>query len=100
MPLRERPPLVVCLKAPEPHILVLWGTHFVTLSLAQPTPEDRKFLSFVRDIRLGLLPATVVVHPEWLAPADVAVPKAAEMEALLACLGPGHPRLPQDTPRK
>ena len=30
LPLGERPPLEVCLKAPEPHIRVLWGAQFVT----------------------------------------------------------------------
>ena len=63
LPLGERPPLVVCLEAPEPHIRVIWGAHFVTLSFAQFTPEDRKVLNFSRDIHLGLLPDTVVVQP-------------------------------------
>ena len=70
----------------------------MTPSFAQPTPEYGKFLSFARDIHLGLLPAMVVVQPEWLTPVDVAVPLAAEMEALLARLAPRHPGLPQDTP--
>ena len=61
MPLGKRPPLVVCLEAPEPHIHVIWGAQFVTPSFAQPTPEDGKFLAFARDIQLGLLPATMVV---------------------------------------
>ena len=91
---------MVCLEAPEPHIRVIWGAQFATPSFAQPTPEDKKVLAFTRDIRLGLLPDTVVVQPEWLIPADVAVPQAAEMEDLLARLSPRHPRLPQDTPRK
>ena len=52
-----------------------------------------------RDIGLGLLPDTVVVQPEWLTPEDVAVPPAADMEALLARLAPRHPHLPLDIPR-
>ena len=52
-----------------------------------------------RDIHLGLLPATVVVQLEWLTPADVAVPQAAEMEALLARLTPEHLHLYPDNPR-
>ena len=99
LPLGERPPLVMCFKDTEPHICVLWGAQFVTLSFSQPTPEDRKVLAFSRDIRLGLLPATVVVQPEWLTPADMAVSPAADMEALLARLAPRHPHLPQDTIR-
>ena len=91
------PPLVVCLESLETHIHMLWGAHFVTLSFAQPTPEEKKVLAFARDIRLGLLPDTVVVQPEWLIPADVAVPQEAEMKDLLARLSPGHPLLLQDT---
>ena len=79
MPLRERTPLVVCIEVPEPNIRVLWGAQFVTLSFAQPTPEDRNVLSFARDIPLGLLPATVVVQPEWITPSDVAVPPSLDM---------------------
>ena len=90
---------MVCIEVPEPNIRVLWGAQFVTLSFAQPTPEDRNVLSFARDIPLGLLPATVVVQPEWLTLTDVAVPQVTEMEALSARLAPGHPRLPPDTPR-
>ena len=41
----------------------------------------------------------MVVQPEWLTLAYVAVPQATEMEALLARLVPGHPRLPPDTSR-
>ena len=52
---------MVCLKAPEPYIYVIWGAQFVTPSFAQPILEDRKVLAFARDIRLGLLTATVVV---------------------------------------
>ena len=66
LPLGERPPLEVCLEAPESHIRVIWGAQFVTPSFAQTTPEDGKVLVFARDICLGLLPATVVVRPEWL----------------------------------
>ena len=98
MPLGERPPLVVCLENPEPHIHVFWGAQFVIPSFAQPTPEDGKFLVFAKDILLVLLPATVVVQPEWLTPVDVAVSQAAEMEALLARLAPGHPSLHPDNP--
>ena len=62
-PLGERPPLMVCLEAPEPHIRVLWGAQFVTQSFAKLTPEDGKVLAFMRDISLGLHPDTVVVQP-------------------------------------
>ena len=99
LPLGQRPPLVVCLNAPELHIRVIWGTQFVTLSFAQPTPEDEKVLAFARDIRLGMLPATVVVHPEWITSGEVAAPQATEMEAPLALLAPGHPRLAAETLR-
>ena len=56
---------------------MLWGAQFVTLYFAQPTPEDRKVLVFVRDICLGLLTATVMVQPEWVTAEYVAVPQAA-----------------------
>ena len=69
LPLGERPPLVLCLKDPEPHIRVLWGAQFLTPSFAQSSPENGKFLAF----------ATVVVQPEWITPSDVAVPPALEM---------------------
>ena len=62
--LGERPPLLVCLDSPEPHIRVLWGTQFFTPSFARPTPEDGKVLAFARDIWLGQLPGTVVMLPE------------------------------------
>ena len=75
--LEERPPPIVYLEAPEPHIRVLWGAHFVTRSFVQPTPEDGKILVFVRDICLGLLTATVMVQPEWVTAEYVAVPQAA-----------------------
>ena len=97
MPLGERPPLVVFLESQELHIRVLWGAPFMTLSFAQPTPEEGKVLAFARDIRLGLLPAIVVVQPEWLTPADVAVPPTVDMEALLVSLAPRDHGLPQDT---
>ena len=35
-PLGERPPLMVCLEAPEPHIHVLWGDQLDIPSFAQP----------------------------------------------------------------
>ena len=54
---------MVCLEAPEPHICLLWGAQFVTPSFSQPTPEDGKVPAFAGDIRLDLLPATVMVHP-------------------------------------
>ena len=54
-PLGERPLLVVCLEAPEPHIRVIWGAQFVTPSFSQPTPEDGEVLAFAREICLGLL---------------------------------------------
>ena len=78
---------------------VLWGAEFVTLPFAQPTLEDGKVLAFARDTPLGLLPAKVVVKPEWLTLADLAVPQVIDMEALLAHLAPGHTCLPPDTPR-
>ena len=90
---------MVCLEAPEPHIRVLWGAQFVNPPFAQPTPEDRKVLSFARDIRIGLLPETVVVKPEWITPGDANVPQSADMEALMSHLAPGHPHLPLETPR-
>ena len=68
MYLGKRPTIVVCLEAPETHICVLWGAQFMTLSFAQPTLDDRKVLAFAREIRLGFLPATVVVQPEWISP--------------------------------
>ena len=92
---------MVCLESSEPHIRVIWGTQFVTPSFAQPTPKDgnRNILASEREIRLGLLPAMVVVQSEWLTPADVAVLQAADMEALLARLAPRHPHLSPETPR-
>ena len=99
LPLGERPPLVVYLEAPEPHIHVLWGAQFMTLSFLQPTLEDGKALAFAKDIHLGLLPATGAVHPECITPEEVAGPQEADMETLLARLSPGHLRLPPDTPR-
>ena len=74
---------MVCLEAPESHICVQWGAQFVTLSFAQKTPEEGKVLDFSRDICLGLLPTTVVVSPEWLAPGEVTVPQATDMESLM-----------------
>ena len=85
---------MVCLEVPELHIRMLWGTQVLTPSFAQPTGRS---LSLRKDFRLGLLPATVVVHPEWLAPEEVAVPQVTEMEALIARLALGHPWLPADT---
>ena len=70
---------MVCLEDPEPHIRMLWGTQFVTPYFAQPTPKDGKVLAFARYIRLGLLPSTMVVQPEWLAPEEVVVPQATDM---------------------
>ena len=86
------------LEAPDPHIRVLWGTKFVTPYLAQPTPEGGKVLAFARDIRLGFLPAKLVVKPEWITPGDVNLPRAADMLALMSHLAPGHPHLPPETP--
>ena len=99
LPLGERLPIVVCLEAPESHIRVIWGAQFVTPSFAQPTPEIRKVLAFARDIRLGLLPATVVVKPECLTLGEVNVPQASDLEDLIERLAPGHPYLPPDTQR-
>ena len=88
MPLGERPTLVVCLEYPEPHIRMFWGTQFVNPSFVQPTGRSSPSRE---DIRLGVLPATVVVQPEWLAPEEVVVLRATEMEALRARLVLGHP---------
>ena len=71
----------------------------MTLSFVEPNPEDRKVLTFARDIRLGLLRATVLIQPDWLTPADVEVPQEAEMKALLARLVPIYPHIPPNTPR-
>ena len=90
---------MVCLEAPEPHILMLWGTQCVTWLFAQPTSEDGKILAFARGIRISLLPETVVVKPEWFTPGEVNVPQAADMENLMERLAPGHLCLPLDTPR-
>ena len=79
---------MVCLEYPEPHIRMLWGTQFVNLSFVQPTGRS---LPSREEIHLGVLPETVVVQPEWLAPEEVAVPRATEMEALRARLALGHP---------
>ena len=76
--LGERTPLVVCLKTPEPHIRVLWVTHFVTPSFARPTPENGNILAFAQYIRLGQLPETVIFLPDWLTPRKLEVPKEAE----------------------
>ena len=69
----------------------------MTPSFAQLTPEGKKVLAFSQYIRLGQLPATVVVRPEWLTQIEVTVPRTTNMEALLGCLAPGHPRLDADT---
>ena len=39
----------------------------------------------------------MVVQPEWITPGKLAVLRVTEMEALLARLDPGYPRLPADT---
>ena len=52
---------------------MLWGNQFVTPYFTQPTPEDKKVLAFARDICLGLIPETVVVHLEWISPEEVVV---------------------------
>ena len=39
---------MVYLEAPELHIRMIWGTQFMTLSFAQPTPEDGKVLYFAQ----------------------------------------------------
>ena len=74
---------MVFLEAPQPHIRVIWGSQFANPSFAQPTQEEKKVLAFARDIRIGLLPATVVVYPECLTPGEVAVPQETEMETWL-----------------
>ena len=79
--LEERPLIVVCLKALEPHIRVILGAQFVTPYFAQPIPEDSKVFAFASDTCLGLLPEIVVVKPEWITPGEF------------------NPRLPPDTPR-
>ena len=62
------------------------ATHMCALGRSVPDPvlcatlpRTGSSLPLRRDICLGLLPATVVVQPEWLTPEDVAVPQAAEM---------------------
>ena len=75
---------------------MLWGTQLVTPSFSQPTVRSSPSRE---DIRLGILPEAVVVQPEWLAPEEVAVPRATGMEALIARLALGHPWIPADTPR-
>ena len=75
------------------------GDSVCDVFLCATDPEDDKVPAFARDIQLGQLPATVVVLPEWLAPSEIEVPHTEEMEALLACLAPGNPRLAVDTPR-
>ena len=87
---------MVCLEYPEPHIRMLWGTQFVNPSFVKPTGRS---LPLRKDIRLGILPETVVVQPEWLSPEEVAVPRETEMEAIIARLSLGHPWLPADTLR-
>ena len=72
---------MVCLKSPELHIRVIWGNKFVTPSFVRPTPEDEKVLTFVRDIWLNKLPATVVILQEWLTQSEVEVLREAETEA-------------------
>ena len=98
-PLGERPPILVCLEAPELHIRVLWGTQLVTPSFTKPTPEDSKVLAFTQDIRLGQLPARVVVLLEWLTSSKVSVQRTSDTEAELAHLSPGHPMLAADNPQ-
>ena len=41
----------------------------------------------------------MVVHPEWLAQEEVAVPRETDMEALIGHLALGHPWIPKDTLR-
>ena len=54
-------------------------------------------LAFARDIRLGMLPATVEVKPDCLTVRDVPAPTVAELNTALATTGPGVTRLPEDT---
>ena len=65
----------------------------------RPTPEDEKVLTFARDIRLGQLPATVVILREWLNQSKVEVLRETEMEAAKERLELEQPRLAKDTPR-
>ena len=90
---------MVCYEAPEPHIHVIWCAQFVTPSFAQSTLEDGKVLIFAGDIRLGLVPATLVVNPECLTLGEVNFPQAEDMDDLMARLAPVHPRLTLETPR-
>ena len=55
--------------------------------------EDRKILAFARETPLSQLPDTVVMLPECLTPSETEVPQEANMEAALARLPPGTPRL-------
>ena len=71
----------------------------MTPSFALQTLEGRKVLAFARDIRLGLLPSTVMVKPEWISPGEVTIPRAVDMEALMSHPAPGHPQLSSENPR-
>ena len=93
LPLTDQTLLLIFLEIPEPHIPVLWGVQYVTPSFSQATPEDGTVLAFSRDSRLGILPATVEVNPDWLTMRDVSDPTIAEIDVALAATGPGVPRL-------
>ena len=56
----------MCVERTDPHIRVLWGVEYVMMYLICPTPEDRKVMSFARDVSQGQLPTTVEVNTEWL----------------------------------
>ena len=97
LPLGERSPLVVCFESPDAYIRVIWGTQFISLYFAQPTPKNGKALAFAWDIRLGQILAKVVVQLEWLTPGETVVPWKTDMEALLTRLATEHLWLAADT---
>ena len=97
LPLTDQTLLLIFLEIPEPHIPVLWGIQYVIPSFSQATPEDGTVLAFSRDARLGILPATVEVNPDWLTMRDVSDPTITEIDVALAETGPGVPRLQDAT---
>lgn len=89
---------MVCIETPEPHIRGIWGTQYVTLSFARPTPEESKVLAFTRYFCMGHLSSTFKIDPAWLDLNKREVPQEAGMEAALARLPLGTHRTPDDTP--
>ena len=72
---------MACINDPELHIRVIWGNQFVTPSFVRPFPEDEEVFTFLMDIRLDQLPATVVILQKWLTQSEVEVLREADMEA-------------------